>query len=122
MMDRQLKEGDGWRLGWQPTADAFQGLVGTNDWAVELTESEFSDFRRLLQQLADAVEQMSDELMNDETINCDATSDLIWMAVSGYPHQFTLSFILLNGRRAEGQWDVSSTAELIHAIQTISVF
>ncbi len=122
MMDRQLKEGDGWRLGWQPSAETFQGLIGTNNWAVELTEPEFLDFRRLLQQLVDAIEQMSDELMNEESIACDASSDLIWMAISGYPHQFTLSFILLSGRRAEGEWDVSSTAELIHAIQTISVF
>lgn len=120
-MDRQLKEGKGWRLGWQPNA-AFSGLVGTNEWAVELTAAEFADFGRLLLQLVDSVEQLQDQLMAEETIACEASSDLIWLEVRGYPQQFELSFILLSGRRAEGYWSVESTAELVNAIQTIEVF
>lgn len=119
---RQLKEGKGWRLGWQPTTTTFSGLVGTNDWAVELTTSEFSDFRRLLVQLIETFEQMSDELMDAETLTCEASSDLVWLEISGYPQQFALNFILLSGRRVEGYWPVSSTAELVGAIQTIEVF
>ncbi|NJM66240.1 MAG: DUF1818 family protein [Acaryochloris sp. RU_4_1] len=122
-MSRQLRAGEGWRLGWQPTTiSAFQGLVGTNEWAVELTQPEFADFHRLLLQLVDVFEQMSDQLMDKETITCEASSDLIWMQARGYPQQFSLSFILLSGRRAEGQWDVSSTVELVNAMQTIEVF
>ena len=121
-MHRQLKEGSGWRLGWQPTATVFQGLVGTNDWAVELTESEFFDFRRLLLQLVETVEQMSHELMDTEAITCEASNDLVWLEISGYPQQFALSFILLKGRRVEGHWTASSTAELVGVIQTIEVF
>jgi hypothetical protein len=121
-MSRQLKAGEGWRLGWQPTIGAFQGLVGTSEWAVELTQSEFADFQRLLLQLVDAIEQMCDQLMDKEIITCEASSDLIWMQVRGYPQEFSLSFILLSGRRVEGQWDASSTVELVNAIQTIAVF
>jgi hypothetical protein len=121
-MSRQLKAGEGWRLGWQPAIGAFQGLVGTDEWAVELTQAEFAHFHRLLLQLVDAIQQTSDQLMDKETITCEATSDLIWMQVRGYPHQFSLSFILLSGRRVEGQWDASSTLELVNAIQTIEVF
>ncbi|WP_299492248.1 DUF1818 family protein [Acaryochloris sp. IP29b_bin.137] len=120
-MDRQLKEGKGWRLGWQPSA-TFPALLGTNQWAVELTATEFVDFRRLLLQLIDSVAQLQDQLMVEETIACEASSDLIWVEVRGYPQQFNLSFILLSGRRAEGQWSVESTAELVGAIQTIEVF
>lgn len=120
-MDQQLKEGQGWRLGWQPNV-AFPGLVGTNEWAVELTTAEFADFRRLLLQLVDSVEQLQDQLMAEETIACEASSDLIWLEVQGYPHQFDLSFILLSGRRAEGHWPAGSTSELVSAVQTIEVF
>lgn len=119
---KQLKEGKGWRLGWQSTATAYSGLVGTNDWAVELTTSEFSDFRRLLAQLIEVCQQMSDELMDVETLTCEASSDLIWLEISGYPQQFALSFILLRDRRVEGHWPASSTAELVGVIQTIEVF
>lgn len=120
-MDRQLKEGNGWRLGLQPNA-AFSTLLGTNEWAVELTAAEFADFRRLLLQLVDSITQLQDQLMAEETIACEASSDLVWLEVQGYPQQFSLSFILLNGRRAEGSWSTQSTAELVGAIQTIEVF
>ena len=120
-MERQLKEGNGWRLGWQPDA-TFPALVGTNAWAVELTAVEFADFRRLLLQLVDSVTQLRDQLMAEETITCEASSDLIWLEVRGYPQRLALSFILLSGRRAEGQWSVEGTAELVSAIQTIEVF
>jgi len=120
-MDRQLKEGTGWRLGWQPNA-AFPALLGTNEWAVELSAAEFADFRRLLLQLVESVAQMQEQLMAEETIACEASSDLIWLEVQGYPQQFDLSFILLSGRRAEGYWSAKSTAELVGAIQTIEVF
>ncbi|WP_299414586.1 DUF1818 family protein [Acaryochloris sp. IP29b_bin.148] len=120
-MERQLKEGKGWRLGWQPNA-AFPALLGTNQWAVELTAAEFADFRRLLLQLVDSVAQLQDQLMAEETITCEASSDLLWLEVRGYPQQFDLSFILLSGRRAEGQWPAESAAELVGALQTIEVF
>ena len=121
-MARQLKQGQGWRLGWDPDASTFQGLVGATVWAVELTGPEFEDFCRLSQQLAETMTQMSEELMDEEAIACEASSHLIWLEVRGYPHTYGLIFILLGGRRAEGEWDASATAELIQAIQTLHVF
>jgi len=35
---------EGWRIGWNPNAAEFKGLVGTDDWAIELTETELNDF------------------------------------------------------------------------------
>jgi Domain of unknown function (DUF1818). len=43
-VDRILKTGTGWRLGWNPQATEFQGLVGGDTWAMELTQAEFDDF------------------------------------------------------------------------------
>ncbi|MGB3560047.1 MAG: DUF1818 family protein, partial [Geitlerinemataceae cyanobacterium] len=32
-MNRIVQSGSGWRLGWNPDADGFSGLVGSDDWA-----------------------------------------------------------------------------------------
>lgn len=118
-MDRQLRSGTGWRLGWAPNASKFQGLVGGDDWAVELTKAEFADFCRLLEQLVTTMNQMADELMDEEAIACEAESDLLWMEVQGYPQAFRLSFILLSGRRAEGQWSAPVVPELVQAVRVL---
>ncbi len=118
-MAQQLQQGAGWRLGWNPEAIDFCALVGADDWATELTGPEFNDFKRLLSDLLETLTQMQSELMDSEAITCEATSDLLWMQVQGYPQHFRLSFILCSGRRAEGSWDETGTAALITALQTI---
>ncbi|WP_414620756.1 DUF1818 family protein [Calothrix sp. CCY 0018] len=119
---RVLKKGNGWRIGINPAAAEFKGLVGTDDWAVELTEAELNDFCRLLAQLAETMQQMASELMDQEKIACEAESNLIWMEVEGYPHSYSLRFILNSGRCVEGKWDVSAVDDLIQAAATLNVF
>lgn len=117
-----LKQGDGWRLGWDPTALEFTGLVGTEDWAIELTAAEFADFCRLFQQLAETMAQMALELMPEEQITCEAESEWLWLEVAGYPHAYRLSLILHSGRRAEGSWPPTAVPGLLAATQTSTVF
>lgn len=117
-----LKQGEGWRLGWDPTAIAFVGLVGTDDWAIELTAAEFQDFCRLLQQLAETMAAMASELMPEERIACEAESESVWLAVEGYPHAYGLSVIIHSGRRVEGYWPPAAVPGLLAATQTWSVF
>lgn len=119
-MDRILKKGQGWRMGWNPYAETYKGLVGTDDWAIELTHSEFSDFCRLLLQLATTMEQMQQELMDEERIACEAESDEVWLEVEGYPHSFSLRLILQTGRCAEGNWSATALEELIPIAQKFS--
>ena len=109
-----LKKGNGWRIGFNPAAPEFKGLVGTDDWAVELTEFELNDFCRLLAQLADTMEQMTSELMDEEKIACEAETSLLWMQVEGFPHKYSLRFILNSGRCVEGQWsDFAAVQDLV---------
>lgn len=119
---RVLKKGQNWRIGFNPAASEFKGLVGTDDWAVELTEAELNDFCRLLMQLADTMQQMTEELMDEEKITCEAQSDLLWMEVEGYPQEYSLRFILDSGRCAEGKWDCAAVKELITAAAMLKVF
>ncbi len=121
-MERLVKNGSGWRLGWNPKAADYQGLVGGDDWAIELTEAELDDFCRLLGQLAQTMSQMANELMDEEKIACEAESDLLWMEVEGYPHIYTLRFILNTGRRCEGNWLAQAVPGLVQAAQTLKVF
>lgn len=121
-MNRVVKSGAGWRIGWNPTAPEFKGLVGTDDWAIELTEAELDDFCRLLMQLADSMRQIENELMDEEKIACEAESDLVWMEVEGYPHHYNLRFILNRGRGVEGRWEASAVPGLLQAAGMLKVF
>lgn len=122
-MERIIKIGIGWRIGWNPQATTeFKGLVGTDDWAIELTEFELQDFCRLLVQLAETMSQLNSELMDEEKITCEAESNLIWLEASGYAYSYNLRFILLNGRGAEGSWNEVAVRGLLQAVQTLQVF
>ncbi len=121
-MEHLLKNGPGWRIGWKPAAPEFKGLVGTDDWAIELTEAELNDFCRLLLQLADTMKQLATELMDEEKIACEAESNLLWMEVEGYPHAYSLRLILNTGRCAEGKWDASAVPGLLQAGGMLKVF
>ncbi len=121
-MEKFLKKGKGWRLGWSPNAEEYKGLVGSDDWAMELTEAELQDFCRLVTQLAQTMSVMEKELMEEERIACEAESDLIWLEVEGFPHAYTLRVIINQGRSCEGSWSETPVPELIQAISTIKVF
>lgn len=122
MRERLLKQGEGWRLGWNPETETYQGLVGGEDWAIELTEAELNDFCRLLVQLAETMEQISSELMDSERITCEAESDLLWLEVEGFADAYSLRLILNQGRRCEGNWPAQVVKELVTAVQFLQVF
>jgi len=121
-MQRVVKSGSGWRIGWNPDAPQFKGLVGTEDWAIELTQAELNDFCRLLAQLADTMNHLAAELMDEEKIAAEAESDLLWMEVEGYAHTYTLCFILNTGRCAEGKWEAAAVPGLVQAMATLKFF
>ncbi|NJR65375.1 MAG: DUF1818 family protein [Leptolyngbyaceae cyanobacterium CRU_2_3] len=121
-MTQQLREGEGWRLGWNPDAEVFRGLVGGENWALELTEAELEDFCRLIVQLADTLRQISSELMDGERVSCEVESDQLWLEAEGFPQAYTLRLLLLKGRGAEGAWGESAVPELIQAVQMLKVF
>jgi len=121
-MERILKSGVGWRLGWDPTATPYRALVGAEDWSLELTEPEWQDFCRLATQLAETMQQMQAELMDEEAIACEVETQHIWLEVVGYPHAYDLHLIVLRGRRGEGRWGAIAVPELLQAIRTLQVF
>ncbi len=121
-MSRHIKSGEGWRIGWNPEATEYCGLVGGEEWALELTAAELDDFCRLSIQLANSISQIAAELMSDEKITCEVESPLLWLEAEGYAHAYSLRIMVLTGRRGEGAWAESAVAGLVHATQTLKVF
>lgn len=117
-----IKKGKGWRIGWKYSAPMYQGLIGGEDWAIELTSQEMQDFRRLLLQIDQAVIDISQHLMEEETIVCEVESDLMWLGAQGYFDRYSLRIILLQGRGCEGTWDENIIQELIRASQSLEIF
>jgi hypothetical protein len=120
-MQKVLKSGTGWRLGWNPT-NGYPGLVGSDDWALELTAAELEDFCRLLGQLADNMRSIQADLMDEEKIACEAESELIWMQVAGTPSAYNLRLILNTGRSCEGNWQAEFVPNLVAAAQNLQFF
>ncbi len=60
--------------------------------------------------------------MDEEKIACEAQTDLIWMEVEGYAHNYNLRFILESGRCVEGKWDCPAVYELIQAAAMLKIF
>lgn len=116
MGHRKLVEGAGFRVGWDPGKDEFVGLVGTSDWAVELTVEEWSDFGRLANQLAMTMAMMATELMDEEAVSVELETDRIWMEAEGLPLRYGLRFMTQGGRGIEGAWSVEAVPGLLAAI------
>ena len=119
---RHVQEGHGWRLGWNPDATVFKGLVGGDRWAIEMTQPEFEDFCRLSLQLTQTLQDLAAELMDEERIACEQDTPYIWVEVEGFPDQYSLRFILLQGRGAEGDWPDFAAQAVVKAIPAIGLF
>ena len=117
-----IKNGANWRIGWNENAEKYKGLIGAETWAFEITEAEFNDFCRLLQQLIDTVNQIKTELMESEKIACEAETELLWMEIEGYADSYSLRLILNSDRRCEGNWEAGVATELAAAISSLKVF
>lgn len=116
MMTRQVRSGKGWRLGWHPHADQFKGLVAGDTWAIELTANEFKDFIRLAQQLSTTMTAMTEQLMDEEKLSCEQETETIWIEAEGFPRCYSLRFMLLTGRRGEGEWPNTVVPKLLEAL------
>ena len=118
-MKRLIQSGDGWRVGWHPHNHKYRGMVGTEDWAIELTQAELEDFCRTLERLVETMSQMKAELMDGEKISCEAETTRLWMEVEGYPDLYTLRLILNCDRRCEGNWVEGVAPQLVDTFRSL---
>lgn len=107
--------GKGWRLGW----DGAKGLIGADTWAVEVSAGEFRDFCRMTSQLSQVMLDMQCELAEQEAIECDLSSDLLYLRVSGFPDRYELYLRICGDRLMEGIWSAEAVPELLLAITAV---
>jgi hypothetical protein len=121
-VSKVIKSGTGWRLGWDADRGRYPGLIGADDWAMELTQAELTDFCRLLAQLAANMRSIASELMEGEKIACSAETELIWMEAEGFADCYSLRSILKTDRNCEGNWTATAVPELIAAASNLELF
>ncbi len=122
------REGEGWRLAWDPQRDPFPLLIGGDGWASELTAAEGQALFRAVSLLHSQHRQLVDTLMEEEAINLDFTGTIpapindevgdLWVALEGDRHTWALRFVLqpTKGLRGlEGSWGPGAAAELARA-------
>lgn len=122
------REGQGWRLAWDPQREPFPLLIGGEDWASELTAAEGQALWRALTCVSAQHRDLVDTLMEEETITLEFTSPLssalkgaageLWLALEGDRRDWSLRFVLqpAPGQRGlEGFWGKGAAAAFARA-------
>ena len=117
------KEGPGWRIIRDPSRDNFSTLIGGENWAIELNQSEWENLVKVVIDLSDQYIAVKDQLMGAEDITLELERSP-WLAIlKGDQYGWNLKLILnasgsLN-RGAEVFWPRNVTAELSNAMRTM---
>ncbi|MEL7142463.1 MAG: DUF1818 family protein [Cyanobacteria bacterium J06643_4] len=119
-MLRQIRSGEGWRVGWDPNAKEFCALLAGAHWSIELTQVEFEAFCHAAKQLKSTMVDMAGQLMDEEQLTCEQETENIWLEVEGFPHSYGLRFMLRTGRLGEGEWPASAVPPLLAALEELA--
>ncbi|NJK64389.1 MAG: DUF1818 family protein [Synechococcaceae cyanobacterium SM2_3_1] len=112
-----MLKGEGWRIGYQPQQQPYSALVGSDQWALELTEREWQDFCLGLQHLEQGCKAAQDHLVDEEVLTLEYHSDHLTLIATGVPPQFSLFLQLHTGRGGEGFWAEGVFLHLKRAVQ-----
>jgi len=142
------REGEGWRLAWDPQRNSFPVLIGGEGWASELTASEAQALKRALLTLWSQHRDLADTLMEEESIGLEfdlewpadiADGGLVaglgpehsgkeggtlWAALEGDRRNWSLRFVLqpTAGRRGlEGFWAQGAAASFLEAFKELAL-
>ena len=117
------KEGPGWRIIRDSSRDNFSTLIGGDNWAIELNESEWENLVRVVNDLSNQYRNIKDQLMGDEDITLELESSP-WVAIlKGNQYGWNLKLILSGSlsfnRGAEVYWPREVTTEVSNAMRTM---
>lgn len=113
------REGEGWRLGFDPSRQPFSVLIGGAGWAAELTSAEAVGLRDGLGRLVRQHGELCDQLMAEEAIELELECGPWWMALEGDRRTWSLRLILSpeRGQRAlELSWGPDASAALAQVL------
>lgn len=107
-----LIQGSGWRWGW----NGERGLIGGEDWAMELSPEEWWDWCRRCDQIWSTWQTLQAHLMPGENLTLEQHSPLLTLILTGSSEQMTLYVQLHTGRVAEGQWQGAAVYSLLASV------
>ena len=88
------KEGQGWRIIRDSTRDKFPTLIGGQNWAIELTNSEWKSLGEVVFDLKEQYLDIKEQLMGDEDITLELDRKP-WVAIlNGDKYGWSLKLIL----------------------------
>jgi hypothetical protein len=129
----QVQEGEGWRLVVDPAREPFTVLIGGQGWAAELTGGEARALSRGVARLVQQHRDLAGALLAEELLSLEleveleaeaeaerrAAAGVLWLALEGDRHRWSLRFVLTPGpaRRAlEGSWPAAASLPLAAAL------
>ena len=117
------KEGPGWRIIRDSSRDTFSTLIGGENWAIELNNSEWENLVQVVIDLFDQYKTMKEQLMGEEDITLELERST-WLAIlKGDQFGWNLSLILSSGdplnRGAEVYWPRNVTDHVVSAMRTM---
>jgi hypothetical protein len=118
------REGVGWRLEIDRDRIAFQVLIGSDNWALELSLAEFEQLRGLCARLICEYEKCLEQLMPEEKLQLELEQDCWWLELNGDSNNWSLRFVLtptVGQRGAEGGWDDTAAPAFCRALALADV-
>jgi hypothetical protein len=117
------KEAPGWRIIRDSSRENFSTLIGGENWAIELNQSEWENLVKTVIDLSDQYKYVKAQLMGDEDITLEMERSP-WVAIlKGDQYGWNLKLIL-NGslslnRGAEIYWPRNVTKQVTNAMRTM---
>ncbi len=117
------QEGPGWRLAHDASRHGFPFLIGGDFWAVELTAIEVEGLHALLVELDHQHTQISDQLMEEESITLELEQQEWWGCLDGTRERWGLQVVLqgneMQRRGLEGAWPAPAAQAFLAALKTV---
>ncbi len=117
------KEGPGWRVVRNPSRGNFSTLIGGENWAIEITENEWTSLVSFVFDLVDQHSQLKNQLMPEEECSLELERQPWWGCLDGDRSSWSLQLILegdesLN-RGAELFWPSPAAEAFVEALRII---
>ena len=87
-------EGKGWRLEFKESKKDYPVLIGGENWAVELSKSEWDSLGSVISKLVDQYDYLRDSLMVEEKIFIEIDIAPWWACIDGTKEDWRLKLIL----------------------------
>ena len=117
------KEGPGWRIIRDLSRNNFSTVIGGENWAIELNQSEWKSLVKVVIELSDQYTNVKSQLMGDEDITLELERRP-WLAIlKGDQYGWNLKLILhttgSSNRGAEIFWPRNVTEKVTNALRTM---